>query len=1018
MLNSITNNQSLSIENNSGSTIVSKELRSARLSYLFMVKRYRAPLDLEKIEYFKSLNMNEFHSGLASTDLFNSLLDKYNRKKNTDSAKKEEGGNVDKLNIIILPKRINRIYKRGNVVPDLIVDNFNSTIGIFYVPAIIHKDGRLEAQENSLPWIPYDFQDPFSRKYCISKYDEKENWVDQSAYKGIDNPQGRNLSWEKYVHEVIEYFKRTTKLSWKDNSLVEFHNPNLEYPTDEELLVCLDETINADFHVMRLYKDILVNEGNLLDEFQYPLFNTMIGAFKDKKRQVAFDDLDIDRMKEHLGTMGNKYPLAVSQRDAIHNLCSLPDGNVLAVSGPPGTGKTTLLQSVVADMVVHAALEAKRVRLGGKWTWQNVHAPIIAATSANNKAITNIIDSFSSVCNKSEGKEELLEGRWIDGANSLAVYYPSSTKKNQAKENGYFIDEQYLELNHIKGKSEIRKNYIRRYKAAIKGDKIFSPDYAAYGLQKEIVSCQKDMIDIVDIIEKIKGNHPNDYVRETPLKDYTDECTLNKLGDKLDEIRKAHDFNLIESLINIVKDYFKKLRAKSSPDKDVDQYLKRTKLIDIISQIRIVDINNLLDVTLRHKMFWLSVHFFEAQWLINFDQKKEKTKSLYIDPQIRAMLTPCVIATFFMLPRVFRHEGDDMSFPYDKIDLLIVDEAGQVSPELALPAFSLAKKALVVGDVCQIPPVWEMQDKGMDLNIAKYTNAFQTGTGEDTDIQKQFDESAFNCSSSSLMKVAHEACAVTKDGKAGGLMLTEHRRCLKEIISFCNELMYEGKLQPMRTDVFVPGNFLGANTYPMSRIVCEHSDSTDKDGSRVSDEEAQKICDWLRTNYQYFKKYTCYKAKEGHPFSIVDIVSIITPFKAQTELIKEKLRRVAKDKDFAEFEHLANKGVGTVHTFQGAESKMVIFSTVYGSEESWTFIKDNPNLVNVAVSRAKDYFILCGSTYGNDKNSEDDLGQQQISGNDDKNVEGKDAASLLMKYTKGHIMPDVLAQEEESVRVI
>lgn len=188
----------------------------------------------------------------------------------------------------------------------MIVDNFNSTIGIFYVPAIIHKDGRLEAQENSLPWIPYDFQDPFSRKYCICKYDEKENWLDQSAYKGIDNPQGKNLSWEKYVHEVIEYYKRTTKLSWEDNSLVEFHNPNLEYPTDEELLVCLDETINADFHVMRLYKNILVNEGDLLDEFQYPLFNTMIGAFKDRKRQVAYDDLNIDRMKEHLGTMGNK----------------------------------------------------------------------------------------------------------------------------------------------------------------------------------------------------------------------------------------------------------------------------------------------------------------------------------------------------------------------------------------------------------------------------------------------------------------------------------------------------------------------------------------------------------------------------------------------------------------------------------------------------------------------------------------------------------------------------------------
>ena len=892
----------------------------------------------------------------------------------------------------------------------MIVDNFNSTIGIFYVPAIIHKDGRLEAQENSLPWIPYDFQDPFSRKCCICKYDEKENWLDQSAYKGIDNPQGKNLSWEKYFNEVIEYFKRTTKLSWEDNSLVEFHNPNLEYPTDEELLVCLDETINADFHVMRLYKDILVNEGDLLDEFQFPLFNTMIGAFKERKRQVAYDDLDIDRMEEHLGTMGSKFPLAVSQRDAIHNLSSLPKGNVLAVSGPPGTGKTTLLQSVVADMVVNAVLEAECVKIDGTCTWQNVHAPIIAATSANNKAITNIIDSFSSVC-KSEIEEKPWEGRWIDGANSLAVYYPASTKKTQAKDNGYFIDEQYFKLNRTKGKSNIRNSFLSKAKSVLKNDEIIDLYSAASCLQKKIAFCQKDMLRIVDMIAKIKGNHPNDYLRETSLKDYTDENTRKELYEKLVKIGNAHSFYIRESLIDIVKEYFKKLWAGSYPDKDVDIDLMKMKLLDIISQIRLVDINNLLDVTLRHKMFWLSVHFFEAQWLINFDQKKDNSKSWYVDPQIRAMLTPCVIATFFMLPKVFRHEDEDKSFPYDKIDLLIVDEAGQVSPELALPAFSLAKKALVVGDVCQIPPVWEMQDKNMDLKIAQYTRAFDTNMDESADIQKQFDDSAFNCSSSSLMKVAHEACAVTKDGKVGGLMLTEHRRCLKEIISFCNELMYEGKLQPMRTDVFVPENFLGANTYPMSRIVCEHSDSTDKDGSRVSVEEAQKICDWLRINYQYLKN--CYKAKEKHPFSIVDIVSIITPFKAQTELIKEKLREVAKDKDFAEFEHLAKKGVGTVHTFQGAESKMVIFSTVYGSEESWTFIKDNPNLVNVAVSRAKDYFILCGSTYGNIKDSEDAVEHQQTSSNDSKEVEEKDAAGLLMKYTKDHVMPDILEKGTE-----
>ena len=43
---------------------------------------------------------------------------------------------------------------------------------------------------------------------------------------------------------------------------------------------------------------------------------------------------------------------------------------------------------------------------------------------------------------------------------------------------------------------------------------------------------------------------------------------------------------------------------------------------------------------------------------------------------------------------------------YNYIDVLVVDEAGQTSPEIAAASFSLAKKAIVVGDEEQIPPVW------------------------------------------------------------------------------------------------------------------------------------------------------------------------------------------------------------------------------------------------------------------------------------------------------------------------
>ena len=54
---------------------------------------------------------------------------------------------------------------------------------------------------------------------------------------------------------------------------------------------------------------------------------------------------------------------------------------------------------------------------------------------------------------------------------------------------------------------------------------------------------------------------------------------------------------------------------------------------------------------------------------------------------------------------------------YNGIDLLIVDESGQVSPELAVPSFSLAKQAILVGDIQQIEPVWSISDEYSFINL-------------------------------------------------------------------------------------------------------------------------------------------------------------------------------------------------------------------------------------------------------------------------------------------------------------
>ncbi|MFC5977511.1 AAA domain-containing protein [Flavobacterium salmonis] len=64
--------------------------------------------------------------------------------------------------------------------------------------------------------------------------------------------------------------------------------------------------------------------------------------------------------------------------------------------------------------------------------------------------------------------------------------------------------------------------------------------------------------------------------------------------------------------------------------------------------------------------------------------------------------------------------------------------------------------------------------------------------------------------------------------------------------------------------------------------------------------------------------------------------------------------------------------LGTVHALQGAERPIILFSMVYGKGDSATmfFDRDNkPNMLNVAVSRAKNNFIVFANTEILDKRS-------------------------------------------------
>jgi superfamily I DNA and/or RNA helicase len=316
-----------------------------------------------------------------------------------------------------------------------------------------------------------------------------------------------------------------------------------------------------------------------------------------------------------------------------------------------------------------------------------------------------------------------------------------------------------------------------------------------------------------------------------------------------------------------------------------------------------------------------------------------------------AKLTPCFVSTFYMTPSTFMagefQDGVWMDIPLlGEIDLLIVDEAGQALPEVSAASFSLAKRALVVGDTDQIEPVWSVPASVDRANLKLYNLLEDERSYHDFWLT-----SGLLASSGNLMRIAQRQCHYHQFPELQrGLYLTEHRRCYDDIIGYCNALVYQGVLEPLRGDPkrHVPWGILS--------MVSVEEPSSSYGGSRGNPGEAKRIAQWLsaeRENILNYARQTDPKLVEKSDEEVLKTsVGIITPFSKQATLIRTELRRQGID----------GLTVGTVHSLQGDERLLVLFSSVYGINDKGTgkFYDRGPNMLNVAVSRAKDSFIVFG----------------------------------------------------------
>lgn len=158
-------------------------------------------------------------------------------------------------------------------------------------------------------------------------------------------------------------------------------------------------------------------------------------------------------------------------------------------------------------------------------------------------------------------------------------------------------------------------------------------------------------------------------------------------------------------------------------------------------------------------------------------------------------------------------------------------------------------------------------------------------------------------------------------------LLREHYRCHPRIIDFCNQRFYNGELITMTSDSNEDKVLQVIKTVP---------------GNHARGHFNQREVDVI--------------IQEVMPeYSLSDNVGIITPYRDQAIAINQALGR-----DVA----------STVHKFQGRECDAIIMSMV---DNIPTDFSDDPNLMNVAISRAKTK--LCVVVNGNEMPSNSNLSQ-------------------------------------------
>lgn len=643
-------------------------------------------------------------------------------------------------------------------------------------------------------------------------------------------------------------------------------------------------------------------------------------------------------------------------------------GRLTSAQGPPGTGKTDLILNLVADTLITKLVPLKKQRaMGPSW---------LLVTSTNNRAVDNVLDVLGRDTPPEQlplglrvGSMDVTANLGIDGLRHAHDWLARQAsdgaqtaydKALSAFEAAYQVIDRALMPYEASAANVERKARLEARRAQLgEADGAIGTTELVQDALSRLRAVQRVLDDMERVVEgagkRWAARTGKIWARGERHRTRFDEALAPldltiELAVPTAELPEDEQVEAWEDAVTAAMDRLDETRDTLLKAKRGHHVRKeRDRIDDELAAIAAVETieGEPPPLVEEHAALFEAARVLRERWAVVHAEPLKTALRKGIDQlnkrsSLRAILekdaetTTWLRRLFPVIGCTLLSLGNGMPTEADFVDGVIIDEGGQCHPAYALAGLMRARRALIIGDVHQLEPVVRLTaaDEHRVRRAAQITL-------DDATLEPYRVFSERPASAQALADLAVRERPVLRD----------HFRCQPAIIAVSDALCAYG------LTVHTPHRSLADRLPWLSAPLLFAAIPGQQQRHRGSWANPDELTVVMRILEAI--------ARSGLSWSEV---AVLTPYVAQLEQLRVRLRQVGvpleadrnvADTSLALFDQ-GRLATGTVHRFQGGERTLIILSTVVTTQRSLGFLDGRVNLLNVAVSRARDHLIVVG----------------------------------------------------------